>query len=36
MGGYATGDWVQSSAAIGEDGTVYVGSWDGYLYAFGN
>jgi outer membrane protein assembly factor BamB len=28
-----TGDWVDSSPAIGPDGTVYVGSEDGYLYA---
>jgi len=30
---FGTGDWVRSSPAIGEDGTIYVGSNDGYLYA---
>jgi outer membrane protein assembly factor BamB len=30
---YATGDAVSSSPAIGSDGTVYVGSNDGNLYA---
>lgn len=30
---YQTGDDVYSSPAIGSDGTVYVGSWDDYLYA---
>ena len=30
---YMTGDAVYSSPAIGSDGTVYVGSDDGYLYA---
>lgn len=26
---------VASSPAIAEDGTIYIGSWNGYLYAFG-
>lgn len=30
---YPTGDEVTSSPAVGADGTVYVGSNDGYLYA---
>ena len=30
---FETGDGVQSSPAIGPDGTVYVGSNDGKLYA---
>jgi outer membrane protein assembly factor BamB len=30
---FHTGDSIHSSAAIGEDGTIYVGSWDDYLYA---
>jgi hypothetical protein len=30
---FETGSWVQSSPAIGSDGTVYVGSWDHKLYA---
>jgi outer membrane protein assembly factor BamB len=30
---FATGDEVHSSPAIGADGTVYVGSYDHYLYA---
>ncbi|TKJ39007.1 hypothetical protein CEE36_10540 [candidate division TA06 bacterium B3_TA06] len=30
---YGTGKSVTSSAAIGSDGTIYVGSWDYYLYA---
>ncbi len=30
---FPTDDFVQSSAAIGADGTVYVGSQDGNLYA---
>ena len=34
---YKTGAYVDSSPAIGSDGTIYVGSYDGYLYAiFGN
>ena len=31
---FETGGGVHSSAAIGSDGTVYVGSDDGKLYAF--
>lgn len=27
------GDWLDSSPTIGADGTVYAGSWDGFLYA---
>ena len=30
---FETGDWVDSSPAIGSDGTVYVGSDDKKLYA---
>jgi len=30
---FETGNYVYSSPAIGEDGTIYVGSWDDYLYA---
>jgi len=30
---FATGESVWSSAAIAEDGTVYIGSFDDYLYA---
>jgi len=30
---FETGDYVQSSPAIGSDGTVYVGSSDKKLYA---
>ncbi len=30
---YHTGDSIYSSVAIGEDGTIYFGSWDRYLYA---
>lgn len=30
---FPTGDWVDSSPAIGPDGTVYAASWDGKLYA---
>ncbi|MGC8832248.1 MAG: PQQ-binding-like beta-propeller repeat protein [Thermoproteota archaeon] len=32
---YRTGFWIESSPAIGSDGTIYVGSFDGYLYAIG-
>ena len=32
---FQTGDYVRSSPAIGSDGTIYVGSEDGYLYAIG-
>ena len=32
---YTTVAGVQSSPAIGADGTVYVGGFDGKLYAFG-
>jgi RHS repeat-associated protein len=31
---YETDGDVESSPAIAEDGTIYVGSYDGYLYAF--
>jgi outer membrane protein assembly factor BamB len=31
---YTTGNNVQSSPAIGADGTVYIGSYDKYVYAF--
>lgn len=30
---FKTGREVYSSPAIGQDGTIYVGSWDGNLYA---
>jgi len=30
---YATGDYVDSSPAIGSDGTIFAPSYDGYLYA---
>ena len=30
---FKTGNVVESSPAIGSDGTVYVGSWDNKLYA---
>ena len=30
---YKTGDWIYSNPAIGDDGTIYVGSEDGFLYA---
>lgn len=30
---FVTGNWVRSSPAIGPDGTIYVGSSDGNLYA---
>jgi len=31
---YKTEDWITSAPALAEDGTLYVGSWDDYLYAF--
>jgi len=31
---YETGGWVTSTPALAEDGTLYVGSNDDYLYAF--
>ncbi|PNR94656.1 PQQ-binding-like beta-propeller repeat protein [Petrotoga sp. 9PWA.NaAc.5.4] len=30
---YKTDSWIASSPAIGSDGTIYVGSFDNYLYA---
>lgn len=33
INGYATPEWVVSSPAVGPDGTVYFGCYDGYLYA---
>lgn len=30
---FETGNWINSSPAIGQDGTIYVGSGDGKLYA---
>jgi outer membrane protein assembly factor BamB len=30
---YQTGEGIESSPSIGENGTIYVGSHDGYLYA---
>ena len=32
---YETGDAIESSAAIDKDGTLYIASTDGKLYAFG-
>ncbi|HXK70393.1 MAG TPA: PQQ-binding-like beta-propeller repeat protein, partial [Caldisericia bacterium] len=32
---FKTDGMVQSPPAIGSDGTIYVGSNDGYLYAIG-
>ena len=32
---YWAGGNVTSSPAIGSDGTIYIGSWDNYLYAIG-
>jgi outer membrane protein assembly factor BamB len=32
---YATGNQVDATPAIGADGTLYIGSFDGKLYAFG-
>ncbi|MCB1215814.1 PQQ-binding-like beta-propeller repeat protein [bacterium] len=29
------GGWISASPSIGADGTVYIGSWDNKLYAFG-
>ncbi|MFA4904158.1 MAG: PQQ-binding-like beta-propeller repeat protein [Desulfobaccales bacterium] len=31
---YRTGSYVSTSPAIDKDGTIYVSSWDHYLYAF--
>ena len=33
---FSAGDKIASSPAIGADGTIYVGSWDGKLYAIGS
>lgn len=30
---YTGADWFDSSPAIAQDGTVYIGCWDNYLYA---
>lgn len=30
---FSTPDWIDASPAVGADGTVYVGCWDGNLYA---
>ena len=30
---YTTGGGIYSSPAFGADGTIYIGSWDGHLYA---
>lgn len=30
---YETGSWIESSPAVGSDGTIYVGSYDHKLYA---
>ncbi len=32
---YLTDNWVDASPAIDDNGVLYVGSWDGKLYAFG-
>jgi outer membrane protein assembly factor BamB len=31
---YRVPDWIDGSPAVAEDGTVYIGCWDGKLYAF--
>lgn len=31
---YDTGSWIDSSPAVADDGTIYIGSTDDYLYAF--
>lgn len=30
---FQVGNWITSSPVVGSDGTIYFGSWDGYLYA---
>jgi len=30
---FPTNKWVSSSPALADDGTIYIGSWDGHLYA---
>lgn len=30
---FISGDWIDATPTIGPDGTIYVGSWDGKLYA---
>ena len=30
---FTTSDWIDSTPAVGSDGTIYFGCWDGYLYA---
>lgn len=30
---FTAGDWIDATPVIGPDGTLYVGSWDGKLYA---
>jgi len=30
---FTAGDWIDATPAVGPDGTIYVGSWDGKLYA---
>ena len=30
---FKTGNWVRSSPVIAQDGTIYVGSYDNYIYA---
>ncbi|MFN3466969.1 MAG: PQQ-binding-like beta-propeller repeat protein, partial [Candidatus Brocadiales bacterium] len=33
---FSTDDWIESSPAIGPDGTVYFGANDHYVYAVGS
>jgi outer membrane protein assembly factor BamB len=33
---FETGSQIESSPAIAEDGTIYMGFWDDYLYAIGS
>jgi len=30
---FQTSDWISSSPALGQDGSIYVGSYDCYLYS---
>jgi PKD repeat protein len=30
---FKTGDWIKGPPSIASDGTIYIGSWDDYLYA---
>lgn len=33
LGGFTTGGYIPEAPAVGPDGTIYFGSWDGHLYA---